>query len=84
MRSLTKTLMGGAAAALIVGTVFAPSAKAMCWWDGGNWDCFKPAPAGAVIAPPGALPNGGYFIPAPSWGFDPRTYTYPGPRPSSH
>jgi hypothetical protein len=38
---------------------------------------------GAVIAP-GGIGNGSYFIPAPSWGFDPRTYTYPGPRPSGH
>jgi hypothetical protein len=83
MRSLTKTLLGGAAAALIVGTVFAPSAHATCWWEGGNWNCLQPAPAGAVIAP-GGLPNGSYYIPAPSWGFDARTYTYPGPRPSSH
>lgn len=83
MRSLTKTLLGGAAAALIVGTVFAPSANATCWWAGGNWDCLSPAPQGAVIAP-GGIPNGSYYVPAPSWGFDPRSYSYPGPRPSGH
>ena len=79
MRSLTKTLLGGAAAAMIVGTVLVPSAHATCWWAGGNWECLKPAPAGAVIAP-GGTPTGPYYIPAPSWGFDPRSYNYPGAR----
>lgn len=79
MRSLTKTLLGGAAAALIVGTVFAPSANATCWWGGGDWNCTSPAPAGAVIAP-GGVPNGMFYIPAPSWGFDPNRYSYPGVR----
>jgi hypothetical protein len=83
MRSLTKTLLGGAAAAMIVATAFAPSANATCWWDGGNWNCLTAAPNGAVIAP-GGISNGAYFIPAPSWGFDPRSYNYPGPRPSGH
>jgi hypothetical protein len=83
MRSLTKTLLGGAAAAMLVGTVMVPSAHATCWWAGGDWNCTSAAPVGAVIAP-GGIGNGSYFIPAPSWGFDPRTYTYPGPRPSGH
>ena len=77
MRSLTKTLLGGAAAAMLVGTVFIPSANATCWWSGGNWDCLSPPPAGAVIAPPGGI-AAGYYIPAPSWGFNPDTYSYPG------
>jgi hypothetical protein len=79
MKTLTKTLLGGAAAALIVGTVMVPSANATCWWAGGDWNCMAPAPAGAVIAP-GGVRNGPSFIPAPSWGFDPRTYNYPGVR----
>ncbi|HEX3885056.1 MAG TPA: hypothetical protein VHW66_20550 [Stellaceae bacterium] len=83
MRSLTKTLLGGAAAAMIVGTVLAPSAHATCWWAGGNWDCLNAPPPGAVIAPPGGS-AAGFYIPAPSWGFDPRSYNYPGPRPSGH
>jgi len=79
MRSLTKTFLGGAAAVMIVGTMFAPSAHATCWWAGGDWNCTSPAPAGAVIAP-GGVANGPSFIPAPSWGFDPRSYSYPGNR----
>jgi len=76
MISLTKTLLGGAAAAMIVGTALAPSAHAnTCWWAGGDWNCTNPAPAGAVIAP-GGMASGGYYIPAPSWGFDPRMYSY--------
>jgi len=75
MISMNKTLLGAAAAAMIVGTAFASSAHATCWWDGGNWNCLNPPPAGAVIAP-GGVANGPYYIPAPSWGFDPRAYGY--------
>jgi len=75
MISLTKTLFGAAAAAIIVGTAFAPNANATCWWAGGDWNCTSPAPQGAVIAP-GGIANGAYYIPAPSWGFDPRAYGY--------
>jgi hypothetical protein len=77
MQSPLKTLFG-AAAVMIVGAALAPSAHATCWWSGGDWNCTTPPPPGAVIAPGGGVAYAPYYIPAPSWGFDPRSYNYPG------
>ena len=67
MKALTKTLLGGAAAAMVAGVAMAPSANAACQWTGTNWNCDTPQ---QVAGPP-------YYVPAPTWGFNPRDYQVP-------
>ena len=67
MKTLIKTLLGSAAAAMVVGMALAPSAQAACQWSGNAWNCDN---AQQTATPP-------YYIPAPSWGFSPRDYQVP-------
>ena len=67
MKTVIKTLLGGAAIALTAGIALAPSAQAACQQNGGNWNCDN---AQQTANPP-------YYIPAPSWGFSPRDYQVP-------
>lgn len=83
-RTLTRSLLGGAAAIAIAAFAAAPSAHAACWWNGYAWSCDS-GPAYSYYSPPTWQPYAypsypGYYYPYDaSYGFGPNG-RYPGPK----